>query len=306
MESKNVTLPAKPDNSSNLVFLIVALVAITLCSLLAIVIFCIKCKIQNKSLVSFFISMIICSPVYEEKVNKYLDQFTKLSVSTQETEIKQSDQILNKAGKAEAKDAQIIAAKEKKTTESTGSVDPKINLKPFESPKAFQEFTPPINLIFKPNFTPKAKTALKLSDPQEESKSPDTTSSGKQIQAKRVETKIKIDLLNDEKVQRALKKIQDFAEKEKSRSKRHLLLKTRAEQEQRDASPQKDHESELLQEADVKESDSSKRRPKKEISTRSFKVDSKKKASTTIIDSTKKFQELNRDLKKILATKRKS
>ena len=97
------------------------------------------------------------------------------------------------------------------------------------------------------------------------------------------------ELLNDPKVQIALKRIRDFAEKEKLASEKR---KTR----RRAASGR----------ADSNERRSDERpRAKRKRSSRSYRISEDAKASKSVIDNTKKFEELNRGMKKMLTYRKK-
>lgn len=98
------------------------------------------------------------------------------------------------------------------------------------------------------------------------------------------------ELLNDVKVQNALKKIRNFAEKEKTASMK------------RKRTPRRAHRRADSGEEDDERPTGKSRRKK---SSRSYRISEEAKASKSVLDRTKRFEELNRGLKKILTTRKK-
>lgn len=100
------------------------------------------------------------------------------------------------------------------------------------------------------------------------------------------------EVLNDPKVQIALKRIRIFAEKEKKASEQRRSTRARKAVKRRSDSDEIDRDEERP-------------RARRKKSSRSYRVSEEIKASKSVIDSTKKFQELNQGLKKILGLRKK-
>lgn len=103
------------------------------------------------------------------------------------------------------------------------------------------------------------------------------------------------EVLNDAKVQNALKKIRNFAEKEKTASLKRKRTSRRVANKQADSAEEQANDGRP----------SARSGPKRKKSSRSYRVSEEAKASKSVIFQTKKFEELNRGLKKILTTRKK-
>ena len=222
------------------IFLLITIISITLLLLLILSVFCLKFKIRNKSFFTVFIHFVTCSKIaLESKIE--LKNFTnKPSVSTQEEQKNLTDDFSKTVEdtshkpirfldyqmmKIKSIDKRSIDKRIKDALQNTPATKKEIVIKVSENREDSGKEKDDINA--------KILAALKVQNLQKDIKSVILDDKPKKItemlrnksfiEKLKKQLKSKNDLLNSSpEVRSALKKIQDFADKERSKS-RHKI-----------------------------------------------------------------------------------